>query len=143
MISAEPSVQVEQNKALVRRLMEGVYVDRNVDVLDELAAADYTGSIPTLSFDSRDAWKAYNRASLSAFPDLAYTIDDLIAEGDRVVLRWTLTGTHRGAYGPVEPTGNRITVTGVFICRVANGKIAHSVGVWDTASVMRQLGVQP
>jgi predicted ester cyclase len=63
------------------------------------------------------------------------------AEGDRVALRWTLTGTHLGPYGQLQPTGKRIEVAGVFLCRVANGKIAESWGVWDTASVMRQLGV--
>jgi predicted ester cyclase len=132
----------EHNKALVRRLMHGLYGERNVDVIDEVAAPDFTGSIPGRSFDSPEAWKAYNRGSLGAFPDFAYTIDDLFAEGDRVALRWTLTATHMGPYGGLQPTGMRIEVSGIFICQCADGKIAKSWGVWDTATVMRQLGVQ-
>jgi steroid delta-isomerase-like uncharacterized protein len=143
MISPASSVELEQNKALVRRLMKGIYAEKNVDVIDELAPADYTGSIPSMTFESREAWKAYYRASLTAFPDIAYTIDDMIAEGDRVALCWNLTGTHLGPYGTLEPTGKQIRVSGVFICRVASGKIVHGTGVWDTASVMRQLGVLP
>src|SRR5215207_1819599 len=133
----------EQNKELVRRLMHGIYAERNVDVIDEVAAPDFTGTIPGRSFESAAAWKAYNQGSLIAFPDLAYTIEDLLAEGDRVALRWTLTGTHLGPYGTLEPTGKRVEVAGVFICRCANGKIVQSWGVWDTASVMRELGVLP
>ncbi len=140
MISAESSVEVEQNKALVRRLMQGVYGERNVDVIDEVAAPDFTGSIPGRTFESTEAWKAYNRGSLAAFPDFVYTTHDLFAEGDRVALRWTLTGTHLGPYGGLEPTGKRVDVSGIFICQCANGRIVKSWGVWDTATVMRQLG---
>jgi predicted ester cyclase len=142
MISAESSVELEQNKALVRRLMEGIYRDRNVDVIDEVAAPEFTGSIPGRTFDSPEAWKDYNRGSLAAFPDFAYSLDDLFAEGDRVALRWTLKATHLGPYGSLAPTGRQIEVAGIFICQCVNGKIVRSWGVWDTASVMRQLGVQ-
>ena len=76
-----------------------------------------------------------------AFPDLHVTIEDLIAEGDRVVARNTVTGTHQGEYLGVPPTGKSIRYDEIFIFRVANGRIAETWGVVDVLSQMRQLGV--
>jgi hypothetical protein len=78
-----------------------------------------------------------------AFPDLRVTVEDVIAEGDRVVARDTVTGTHRGEYMGIPPTGRSITYNEIFIARFADGRIAETWGVVDVLSQMRQLGAIP
>ena len=78
-----------------------------------------------------------------AFPDLHITIEDLIAEGDKVVGRNTVTGTHQGEYMGLPPTGKSITYNEIFICRFASGRIAETWGVVDVLSQMKQLGLVP
>jgi len=78
-----------------------------------------------------------------AFPDLEYTQEDLIAEGDRVVERWTARGTHKGALFGIPPTGKQITSTGILIHRIVDGKIVAFVEVADGLGLMQQLGVVP
>ena len=78
-----------------------------------------------------------------AFPDLHVTVEDLIAEGDKVVARDTVTGTHRGEYMGLPPTGKSVTYNEIFICRFADGRIAETWGVVDVLSQLRQLGALP
>ena len=78
-----------------------------------------------------------------AFPDLHITVDDLIAEGDKVVARDTVTGTHQGEYMGLSPTGKSITYNEIVICRFADGRIAETWGVVDVLSQLRQLGARP
>jgi predicted ester cyclase len=78
-----------------------------------------------------------------AFPDLEYTLEDLIAEGDRVVERWACRGTHKGALFGIPPTGKQITSTGILIHRIVDGKIVAFVEVADGLGLMQQLGVVP
>ena len=80
---------------------------------------------------------------LQAFPDLHVTIEDLIAEGEKVVARNTVTGTHTGEYLGLAPTGKFISYNEIFICRFANGKIAETWGSVDVLSQLRQLGALP
>jgi steroid delta-isomerase-like uncharacterized protein len=77
----------------------------------------------------------------AAFPDLRVEINDLIAEGDKVVARNTVTGTHRGEFMGIPPTGRRVAYDEIFVVRFADGRIAETWGVVDLASLMRQLGV--
>ena len=78
-----------------------------------------------------------------AFPDLHVTVEDLIAEGDKVVARDTVTGTHQGEYMGLSPTGKSITYNEIFICRFVDGRIAETWGVVDVHSQLRQLGALP
>jgi steroid delta-isomerase-like uncharacterized protein len=78
---------------------------------------------------------------LAAFPDLHLTVEDVIAEGDRVVVRNTVTGTHRGEYMGLPPTGKSVTYNEIFIFRFENGRVAETWGVVDVLSQMKQLGV--
>jgi steroid delta-isomerase-like uncharacterized protein len=78
---------------------------------------------------------------LEAFPDLHLTVEDMIAEGDKVVVRNTVTGTHRGEYMGLPPTGKSVTYDEIFIFRFVNGRIAETWGVVDVLSQMKQLGV--
>jgi steroid delta-isomerase-like uncharacterized protein len=80
---------------------------------------------------------------LRAFPDLHVTVEDMIAEADKVVARDTVTGTHQGEYMGLPPTGKSVTYNEIFICRFADGRIAETWGVVDVLSQMRQLGATP
>jgi steroid delta-isomerase-like uncharacterized protein len=133
----------EANKALCRRYYEEVWNGRNLAALNELLAADFFDhdpSAPDVGRGIEGARKLVNYY-LAAFPDTHFTIDDMIAEGDRCVVRWTVRGTHRGDLGGIRPTGRQVTLTGIGICRIANGKIAEAYTNWDALGMMQQLGV--
>ena len=78
-----------------------------------------------------------------AFPDVHFTIDDLIAEGETVVIRWTVTGTHKGELQGIAPTGKHVTVTGMVMSRFAKGKVEEDWINFDALGLMQQLGVVP
>ena len=135
----------EQNKKAARRLFEELWNDRKLNLADELIAPDYRNHDPnTPDFGAGpDAYKKLVGMYTKAFPDLRLTIDDMIAEGDKVVVRWTSYGTHKGELRGIPPTGKETSVTGTTICRFSGGRIAEQWLVWDTLGLMRQLGVIP
>ncbi len=80
---------------------------------------------------------------IAAFPDINFTIEDMVAEGDKVVARWTLRGTHLGEFIGIPPTGKQVAVSGVIIHRLAGGKIVEDWALRDSLGLMRQLGLIP
>lgn len=136
-------MSIEENKAVVRRFAEGAYRGDGDAIVDELVAPDYVGRFPpNPDLRGREALKLFNRQSLVAFPDLQITLDELIAEGDKVVMRWTLRGTHLGEIrGGIAPTGKAVTVTGTTTHRLAGGQIAESWGNVDYFGLFLQLGL--
>jgi steroid delta-isomerase-like uncharacterized protein len=141
----EESMSAEQNKAICRRADEELFNRGNLDVADELFAVDYVYHDPTGGEDWRgpEGVKRYVSMFRTAFPDLHLTIEDQIAEGDKVAYRWTARGTHQGELMGIAPTGNRVTVTGIAIARLADGKIEEMWESSDALGLMRQLGVVP
>lgn len=133
------------NKEIVRRLVDGVWNDRNFTVVDDFVAADYVGHDPTQPEPIRgpEGFKALVDMYQSAYSETAITIDDQIAEGDRVVTRWTGRGTHTGELMGVAPTGKEVTVSGITISRIANGKIAEEWELMDALGMLVQLGAVP
>ncbi len=137
-------MNTEDNKALVRRFTEEVFNNRNLAAIDEFLASDQVDhtlppTLPPTTEGSRQAISTY----LKAFPDLHITIDDLVAEGDRVVSRFTSRGVQRGAVGGVPPMGRRIQISSYLTARVANGKIVEMWGLDDRLALLQQLGVIP
>ena len=133
----------EQNKALDRRFFEAIS-NKNLDALDELVAADVVNhELPPGLPPGLDGTKAFLGMFTSAFPDLTFTIGDQIAEGDRVVTRWTATGTHNGELMGIPATGKQVTVTGLDISRWSGGKRVENWGEFDQMGMMQQLGVIP
>ena len=90
-----------------------------------------------------EALKQVTEILLQAFPDIHATVEDLIEEGDKVVGRMVITGTHRGEYMGIPPTGKSVTYNEIFIFRFAGGRIAETWGVADVLAQMRQLGMLP
>jgi steroid delta-isomerase-like uncharacterized protein len=135
----------EQNKRVERRLIEEVWNNGNFAVVDELVASDYIGYGPTSEDEVRgpQEYKAFYRALREGFPDLQVTVEDQIAEADRVVTRWTARGTHQGEFEGFPPTGNRGAVTGITIDRVAGGKVVECWTSADEVGLMRLVGALP
>jgi steroid delta-isomerase-like uncharacterized protein len=135
------------NKATLRRLHDAINTgdpERISRTIDEVVAPDLLSRTPLpVEATGAQALKEVFTRLLRAFPDLRITIEDLIAEGDKVVSRNSVTGTHRGEYLGRPPTGRSITYQEIFIFRFADGRIAETWGVVDIFSQMRQLGVVP
>lgn len=134
----------EANKLLVRRLIEDVFNEGNLGLIDELVASDYVYREPTVGEKrGREGCKQIMTLYRTAFPDATLTIDDQIAERDTVVTRWTARGTHRGEFMGIKPTNKKATIQGVIITRIANGKIAEEFETYDALGLLRQIGVSP
>ena len=136
-------MSTEANKAVIRQYREA-HNANNLDALDHLVAADITthSQLPGVPPGLEGGKRAHD-AFLAAFPDLQTTTDDLIAEGDRVVERFTVTGTQTGPFLGAPPSGKSFTATGMSIFRLADGKIVEHWGENDTMSVLQQLGMMP
>jgi len=128
-------MSIKENKALVRRLVEAVNT-RNWAVLDELMVPDYVdhyalpGPCEVITLTN-------------ALPDIQFTIEDMIAEGDKVIVRFTGSGTHRGEIMGVAPTNKRVTYTRISILRIVSGKFVDDWGFSDRLGFLQQLGVIP
>lgn len=136
--------QTELNKQLIRRIGEHVFSTDDLDALDELIAEDYLDHDPGLPPglpSGRAGYKEVMAALRAAFPDLQVTIEDQIAEEDKVVTRYTMRGTHRGDLWGMSATGNRFRIEGINIDRVVDGRFVERWAAWDTGDLLRQLGV--
>lgn len=133
----------DTNKALVRRYIDEVN-RMNLDALDELVAADYVdhNGLPGMPPGREGLKLAYGLFS-AAFPDVYFTLEDLVAEGDRVAARGTVRGTHRGDFFGLPATGKQATWTGIHIFRLADGQAVEGWLELDQLSLMQQLGAIP
>jgi steroid delta-isomerase-like uncharacterized protein len=136
----------ETNKILSRRFFEEAFGKGNLNVLDEIIASDHVnsgpGALPELPTGPQGA-KQLVTVYRNAFPDVRFTIDEQIAEGDQVVTRWTADGTHKGELQGIPATGKSSTVTGIAVDQIVNGKIAKTWGLFDQFGMMQQLGLVP
>jgi len=134
----------EENKALARRQLEEVFNKHNPGAVDEFYAPDFVNhNAPPGMPNDREGVKAIAAMYLGAFPDVKVTSDFQLAEGDKVVMRWTGTGTHTGELMGIPATGKRIEMTGISIQRIAGGKIVEEWVESDQMGLMQQLGVVP
>jgi steroid delta-isomerase-like uncharacterized protein len=136
----------EENKAKARRLFEEGFSQGNTDVVDEVLNPDFVCYDPNSESGQvrgSETIKAEIEYFRNAVPDLTYTIEEQIAEGDKVVTRYTVSGTHQGEFFGVAPTGERIRMTGISIDRFEGGKMVEEWPEYDLLGVMRQLGAVP
>jgi len=136
----------ETNKTVSRRFFEEVFGKGKLAVADEIIVKDLVNSGPGNPpglLSGIEGTKQLVTMYRSAFPDVHFTIDEQIAEGDKVMTRWTAHGTHQGELAGVPATGKSSTVTGIAIDRILNGKIAETWGIFDEFGMMQQLGVIP
>lgn len=132
---------IEDNKSIVRRYQE-IYNNNDLDHLIEVVSeAVLTPNIMPGVPHGLEGAKAAHRIMLTGFPDYQTIIEEMIGEGDKVAARIEMTGTHRGEFIGIPPTGRQVSFTGIYIVRIADGKIVEHWGEEDSVSLLQQLGV--
>ena len=128
-----------ENKALVRRFYREVYVDWNMALADEVVSPRFTSHDWPEGATGPRAFRDYYAAIRAAVPDARYEVDDLIADGDRVAVRWRLLGTHEGDFGGIAPTGRAITLRGIAIYRLDAGQLIERWVVSDLHGLLEEM----
>jgi len=137
-------MSTEENKALARRAWEVVFNQRNLDALYEFNAADAVWHQPDQDLQGSEEAKQWLARLFEAPPDLNASVEDVIAEGDKVVIRYTSRGTHQGETGGLgPPTGRQIELGGIAVQRFEDGKIVEFWDRFDNLSLLQQLGLAP
>lgn len=131
-----------QNKDLVRRAVEEIWNKGNYDNLRQFVSEDFVVHLsPDEKIHGVDGIKQFFSDLRNAFPDIRFVIEDQVAEGDRVVTHWTATGTHRGTFKGIPPSGKRLSFTAIDIDRIAEGKVVECWSKMDELGLLKQLGV--
>ena len=133
-------MSTEQQKVNDRVIKE-VWNQGNLELLDELCDPNFLLHDGTTAIHGIDGFKRYVERDRLAFPDVHFTIEDEVVEGDKVVTRFICRGTHEGYLVGIAPTGKRMTVSGIVLNRFANDRLMESWINFDTFGMMRQLGV--
>lgn len=137
-------ILIEQNKAIVARFFKEVENRGNLSVIDEIFTADYVDHAAAPGQTTGpEGVKSLVYSLRTAFPDFNFTIEDTIAEQDKIVARWNAHGTHKGDFFGILPTGRRAVWSGIRIFRLADGKITESWINWDFLGLLQQLGMVP
>jgi steroid delta-isomerase-like uncharacterized protein len=132
----------DDNKAFVRRFIDNAFNEGNLAIIDELVASDYVlHGAPEIH--GPEAMKQFVRTYRTAFPDYACTIEAQIAEADVVVTRWTVRGTQDGELMGIPPTGKHVTLTGIVMDRLVDGKLVETWLQADVLGMLQQLGAMP
>ena len=134
----------EENKTLERRMYEEIYNKKNLDAVEQFYAADWvchpwSPGMPS----SLDGMKERMKQDFLALPDMQAKLDDMLSEGDKIACRWTATATHKGEFMRMSPTNKQLTMTGVHIDRIVDGKIVETWNYLDMIGIMQQLGMKP
>ena len=130
----------EVNKAVMRRLIEEGFNKRNFSVINEMYL-DCVYRSPVTGEIRGEAVKQFFQSVLGAFPDARYTVEDQLAEGEKVATRWSCSGTHKGELMGIAPTGKPVRISGMITDRIVDGKIAEEWSEWDALGMMQQMGV--
>jgi steroid delta-isomerase-like uncharacterized protein len=137
-------MSTEENKARSRRFFEEVWGKGNLDVIDELTDPSFVDhNAPPGLPPGLEGFKQFVVMYREAFPDIKVTVDDVIAEGDKVVIRWTAQGTNTGPLVGMPTTGKSATITGITIERKVDGKTVEGWNNFDQLGMLQQLGVIP
>ena len=133
------------NKAIILRLYGDVWNKRKLEVIKEIISPSHALHAPNISGSSigPEAYKNQVVRFLAGYPDLRFTVEDTVVEKDKVVACWTLSGTHKGDFMGIPATNRKVSVDGMTIHHVADGKIMDSYSNWDALGMMQQLGVVP
>jgi len=139
----EQKTPLEENKALVRRFYDELVNGGQLELVDELFAPEFVEheELPNLTPDRRGV-REFLELFRRAFPDLTFTIEHLVADGDLVAAYLTMRGTHKEDFLGIQPTGRKISVRSFDLLRVSDGKFVEHWGVTDTMAMMQQLGVE-
>src|ERR687890_1998389 len=135
---------IEENKALVRRFVDEGQSAGNIDAIDELCSPEFVNhSAPSGMPPNREGVKQVTAMFRQAFPDSYFTVEDMIAEGDKVATHKTFHGTHEGEFMGMPPTGRRVSMELIDIVRISEGRVVEHWSMGDNLGMMQQLGVIP
>jgi steroid delta-isomerase-like uncharacterized protein len=137
-------MSTDTNKAIITRMVEQVWNEGRIDLVEEFIAENYVEHVAGRS--DRTGSELIRQAvtdTRSAYPDFRLSIDDFVAEGDRVAARWSMTGTHEGDFYDIPPTGKKVSQSGTAFYRLEKGQIAEIWFLADMMGLMQQLGVVP
>ena len=133
----------EQNKTLARRWFEDLFSRGDLDAAEEILSAEFLDHLPREEERGIEELKDYVSIYRTAFPDIEDTVEEIVAEADKVVVRWRSRGTHQGEFMGVAPTGRRVAFTGMRLFRIAGDVIAESWVNIDERGLQEQLGALP
>jgi steroid delta-isomerase-like uncharacterized protein len=133
----------EENKRIARRVIERLWNKDEFELAEEIVALDYIEHLPGDETHGLDGVRQYFAEQRLGFPDIHYTVNDQVAEGDKVVTRWTARGTHQGEFKGMPATGKQGRLSGITISRIADGKLIEGWTSPDELSLMQQLGAIP
>ncbi len=137
-------MSVEENKAMYRRLIDEVFTQGKYAVIDEVVSPDFVEHAPLpVQATGREAPKQFAAMILSAFPNISFTVEQVVGEGDDVFARIGAKGTNTGSFMGMPPTGKQVTIEFMDLCRFSGGKVVEHWGVADNLGMMQQLGVIP
>jgi steroid delta-isomerase-like uncharacterized protein len=137
-------MSAEKNKTLVRHFVEEVQSAGNIDAIDELCSPEFVNhSAPPGVPSNCEGVKQLTAMFRQAFPDSYFTVEDMIAEGEKVATRKTFHGTHQGTFMGIPPTGQQVSIGLIDVVRVADGKVVEHWSMGDNLGMMQQLGVIP
>lgn len=136
-------MSVEENKAAYHHIIEEVWNKGNLSLIESHVHPDFFWSASGLEYRGAEGFGQMVTMMREAFPDLHVTIDDMVGEGDRLVVRVTVSGTMKGTFMGIPPTGKKVSQVGITIVRIAGGKIAETWALLDQLDLMQQLGVSP
>jgi steroid delta-isomerase-like uncharacterized protein len=133
------------NKMLISRLYEEVWNKRKFDVVGEIISPSHALQGPNFSGSSigPEAYRHQVALFLAGIPDLRFSVEDTVSEGDKIVACWSISGTHLGEFMGIPATNRKVSFDGMTIHHIAGGKIIDSFSNWDALGLMRQLGVTP
>jgi predicted ester cyclase len=133
---------LEKNKELARQFFEQIWNQGDENAIDRFIAEDAAGNDPKFGV-GRESFRLQWRKWRAAFPDINFAVEEIVAEGDTVVTRWRLTGTHLGEYLGKEATGYKVDVDGVSIDRIKGGMVVSGFDAWDSLGFREQIGLIP
>ncbi len=136
-------MSIADNKRLADRVWEEVWHEGNLAGIDELFAPDFVRHDPGREIHGPEENRKFIQSFRAAFPDLRFTVEDQIAEGDKVCVRYRFHGTNSGTFQGRPATQKQVVYSGVLIYRIANGKIAEQWTEFDLMGLLRQLGILP
>lgn len=135
----------QEHKDLVVAATEQIWNQNDVSAIERFISPEFVGHDPAVAGPilGLNGYTHYYKTFATAFPDQHFTNDEVLAEGDAVIVRWFVVGTHTGPLGEIPPTGNKARIPGINIVRVAHGRIVEEHMSWDTLGLMNQLGLVP
>ena len=135
-------MSVEENRAIVRRFVEEVQSGGNIDAIDELCSPEFINHTAPPGVPSNcEGIKQVMAMFRQAFPDSYFTVEDMVAEGDKVATRKTFRGTHQGEFMGIPPSGQQVSIGLIDIVRISHGKVVEHWAIGDNLGMMQQLGV--